>query len=122
MRFSYTLERLQDLGGCRVILPTIADVQRLTETIRNRIRHEIRVEDNYIVIPKHDGYRSHHIILTYKGRDHNLVFTGRRIELQVTRLQHSWATAIEAVGLFRREELKNNQGSAERLRLLTRTL
>ncbi|MBV8457910.1 MAG: RelA/SpoT domain-containing protein [Acetobacteraceae bacterium] len=73
---------------------------------------------DYIVNPKNDGYRSHHLMLTYKGRGPLSVFTGRTIELQVrTRLQHSWATSIEAVGLFRREELKNNQGSADWLRL-----
>jgi ppGpp synthetase/RelA/SpoT-type nucleotidyltranferase len=116
-RFNYTLERLQHLGGCRVILPTIADVETLVDRIKHRARHEIR-EDNYILNPKNDGYRSHHLMLTYQGRGPKEVFTGRKIELQVrTTLQHSWATAIEAVGLFRREELKNNSGSAEWLRL-----
>ena len=117
-RFNYTLDQLQDLGGCRVILPTIADVQTLAKIIKERIRHEIRVEDDYIRNPKPDGYRSHHLMLTYQGRGPTSVFTGRRIELQVrTTLQHAWATAIESVGLFRREELKNNQGNPEWLRL-----
>src|SRR5205823_2784133 len=117
-RFDYGLDRLQDLGGCRVILPSIADVQTLTNTIRDKIRHEIRGEDDYIVNPKDDGYRSHHLMLTFQGRSAASVFTGRRIELQVrTTLQHSWATAIEAVGLFRREELKSNKGSGDWLRL-----
>lgn len=34
-----------------------------------------------------------------------------------TRIQHSWATAVEAVGLFRGEDLKAGQGSPEWLRL-----
>jgi Region found in RelA / SpoT proteins len=118
-RFNYGLQQLQDLGGCRVILPTISDVERLVRTIKEKIRHEIKTEDNYLLEPKIDGYRSHHIIFHFSPKDsERAAYTGRRIELQVrTQLQHSWATAIEAVGLFRGEELKNNQGSPEWLRL-----
>ncbi|KUM26738.1 hypothetical protein AU467_19605 [Mesorhizobium loti] len=45
-------------------------------------------------------------------------FAGRRIELQVrTRLQHSWATAIEAVSLYRNQDLKHHKGDGDWLRL-----
>lgn len=48
------------------------------------------------------------------------MFDGRSVELQVrTNLQHSWATTIEAVGLYRGEALKSRQGSEEWLRLFT---
>jgi hypothetical protein len=51
-----------------------------------------------------------------RTQNHN----GRRIEIQVrTRLQHSWATAVEAVGMFRGEHLKSHQGSDAWLRLFT---
>jgi hypothetical protein len=54
----------------------------------------------------------------YRGRGPAAVHDDRRIEVQIrTRLQHSWATAVEAVGLFRGEDLKGNQGSADWLRL-----
>jgi hypothetical protein len=46
-------------------------------------------------------------------------FLGRRIEVQVrTHLQHTWATAGEAVGLYRSEDLKAGQGNPDWLRLL----
>ncbi len=73
---------------------------------------------NYIEEPKKDGYRSQHFMFTYVGRKGRSIYDGRRIEVQVrTRLQHSWATTVEAVGLFRGEQLKNHQGSDEWLRL-----
>ncbi len=40
-----------------------------------------------------------------------------RVEIQLrTQLQHSWATAVEAVGLFTRQALKSNQGDEDWLR------
>jgi ppGpp synthetase/RelA/SpoT-type nucleotidyltranferase len=117
-RIRRSLNQLQDLGGCRIILPTIADVHTLVGAIKDHIKHNIRDEDNYIIGPKKDGYRSHHLMLNFRGRGATEIYNGRRVELQVrTRLQHSWATAVEAVGLFRNEELKNHQGSEEWLRL-----
>lgn len=54
---------------------------------------------------------------TYVGRKGRAVHDGRRFEVQIrTQLQHAWATTVEAVGLFRGEQLKNHQGSAECLR------
>jgi ppGpp synthetase/RelA/SpoT-type nucleotidyltranferase len=118
-RIGLGLNQIQDLGGCRAILDTMDDVRLLVQTLQDKIRHEVRSENNYIEAPKPDGYRSHHIILGFKGRDdEQAVFDGRRIELQIrTRMQHAWATAVEAVGLFRGEELKNHAGSPEWLRL-----
>jgi hypothetical protein len=113
-------DEMQDLGGCRIILPTIADVQGLSITLKKVFRHELAKEDDYILKPKKSGYRSHHLIWRYAGRRRNKVFDGRSIELQVrTSLEHSWATTIEAVGLYRGEPLKNFQGSDEWLRFFT---
>lgn len=117
-RLPYALSELQDLGGCRVILPSIVDVRALVERVREHSRHVIRDESDYIRRPKKDGYRSHHLMLNFRGRNSSVVHDNRRVELQVrTRLQHSWATAVEAVGLFRGEDLKGNKGSEQWLRL-----
>jgi hypothetical protein len=121
-RIRLSLYQLQDLGGCRVILNSMADLETLLAGIRASIPHEIWREDDYISNPKKDGYRSHHLIFSYRGRkkagsSDTTIYNGRRIELQLrTRLQHSWATAIEAVGLFRGEELKNHRGNMAWLR------
>jgi hypothetical protein len=67
---------------------------------------------------KSDGYRSHHMVLKFSGTGEGAPFNGRRVEVQVrTQLQHSWATAVEAVGLYRREDLKAGKGSPDWLRL-----
>lgn len=118
-RKKWNLSQLQDLGGCRAIMPDIMSVHALHATLRASLRHEIKREDNYIINPKIDGYRSHHLILKFKPRNSiEEKFSGRQIELQIrTQLQHAWATAIEAVGLFRGENLKNGQGSPQWLRL-----
>ncbi|NGM20407.1 RelA/SpoT domain-containing protein [Roseomonas stagni] len=119
LRKKWNLAQLQDLGGCRAIMPDIRSVHALHDAIRVGIRHEVRHEDNYIAAPKDDGYRSHHLILKFTAKNSiEEKFEGRRIELQIrTKLQHAWATTVEAVGLFRGESLKNHQGSLDWLRL-----
>lgn len=117
-RLGLHLNQLQDLGGCRAIVPKIDDVKSLIEALREKSRHDLRgIGNDYITSPKPDGYRSHHLIFTYCGLGAAHSFTGRRIEVQIrTQLQHSWATAVEAVGLIRNEYLKGNQGSGDWLR------
>lgn len=118
-RLGLHLNQLQDLGGCRAIVPQMADVKNLATALREKSRHELRGNGNdYISSPKPDGYRSHHLIFTYNGLGAAFGYTGRRIEVQIrTQLQHSWATAVEAVGLVRGEYLKGSQGSEDWLRL-----
>jgi hypothetical protein len=116
-RIGIKLNQIQDLGGCRAIVPSIKDVHELIECMRN-CRHDLRHEDSYIEKPKASGYRSHHMIFNYCGRGQRQIYDGKRIEIQIrTRLQHSWATAVEAVGLFLGEDLKGSKGSEDWLRL-----
>lgn len=115
--FPMYLNQVQDLGGCRAILSSMDEVRALIGILRHRSRHELRSEDDYIDYPKPDGYRSHHLITAFRGSGKTVIHNGRRVEIQIrTRLQHSWATAVEAIGLFRGENLKGNQGSEEWLR------
>jgi ppGpp synthetase/RelA/SpoT-type nucleotidyltranferase len=112
------LNQLQDLGGCRAILMSIKDANTLVDLLRERSRHELWREDPYILQPKDDGYRSHHLRYKFRGKGSLSAHDGRRIELQIrTQLQHSWATAVEAVGLFRGEDLKGGYGDSDWLRL-----
>jgi hypothetical protein len=121
-RVPENLSQIQDLGGCRAILASMADVRDLVGVLRARSRHHIWNEDDYISAPKEDGYRSHHLMFSYRGRGRSEVHNGRRVEVQIrTRLQHSWATTVEAVGLFRREDLKGGHGSRKWLRLFLLT-
>jgi hypothetical protein len=115
---SLHINQLQDLGGVRAILPSIADVQALAEIIRAKSHHGIRETDDYIANPKPDGYRSLHLMFNFRDKRNAGLHDGRRIELQLrTRLQHSWATGVEGVGMFRGEDLKGGQGNPNWLRL-----
>lgn len=78
-----TLFSLQDLGGCRFIMAGSDDVNRLNVSLKERMRHDLRYENDYIAAPKEDGYRSHHMIWRFAGRKGGAPFDGRNIELQV---------------------------------------
>ncbi|WP_454758523.1 RelA/SpoT domain-containing protein [Caulobacter segnis] len=112
------LETLQDLGGCRAIMATMKDADALILALRERCRHVLWDQNDYIHEARATGYRSHHLKFEYRGTGDKKIFDGRRVEVQVrTDLQHAWATAVEAIGLFRGEELKSGKGSPEWLRL-----
>ena len=107
------LYRMQDLGGCRVIVPTVADVYKVKERLEtSQIRHEPKCPKDYINEPNPStGYRGVHLIYKYKS-NRNIEYNGLLVELQIrTKLQHLWATAVETVGVFTGNGLKFNQGS-----------
>jgi Region found in RelA / SpoT proteins len=96
----------------------VASVNALIEICENDFPQAIRQRYPYINKPKPDGYRSHHIVFDFQDEGEPDAFKGRRVELQIrTRLQHSWATAVEAVGLYRGEEMKQGEGGPDWLRL-----
>lgn len=115
-RTNLRLHKIQDLGGCRSVLTTMAAVKKLADGYRDRTPHELVREVDYIENPKSSGYRCRHLIFQYSSD--NAETNGRRIEVQIrTRLQHSWATAVEVVGTYRREDLKAEIGDPDWLRL-----
>lgn len=108
------LERMQDIGGVRVILENIEDVYKLHESIvqSRSFRHQVELPPkDYIRDPKSDGYRSLHQVFKYKNKKHPEL-NGLRIELQIrTKLQHSWATAVETLSIVERSSFKTGEGS-----------
>jgi Region found in RelA / SpoT proteins len=114
------LDRIQDLGGCRAIVKNSEQLQCLVKAFRSEMSNSIERENDYVTRPKADGYRSHHFILKHRIENSDFVINERYIEVQLrTRLQHSWATAVEAVGAFRNELLKHGNGSPDWLRLFS---
>lgn len=113
------LHQMQDLAGVRAVVTEPASVLSLVQSCRDRFRHSLDKEYDYITSMKSDGYRSFHFVFRYTPyRADDSMFEGRRCEVQIrTELQHSWATAVEAVGLFRGENLKAGEGSSDWLRL-----
>lgn len=110
------LTTMQDIGGLRAVLGSVADVYKLSETYRDntQFKHELVDEKDYIYKPRgEDGYRSLHLIYKYKNL-RNPAYDSLRIELQLrTKLQHTWATAVETMGTFLGQALKSRQGDQE---------
>ncbi len=119
-RSSIGLEEMQDLAGIRAIMPDVASVRRVVSAYRTgRDAGDVRRIDDYISSPKRGGYRSVHLIKTFAEGGQGEGYRGQRVEIQVrTRLQHVWATAVEAVGAMRGEDLKAGSGDPRWLRLL----
>ena len=116
----YTLYQMQDIGGCRVILETKAAMDELLQIYDREAAHTFRSESDYVARPKSDGYRSVHRVYVYKGAGEFSVLNKNSISIELqfrTRLQHAWATAVEAVGMVRVEDLKGGGGDKDWLRL-----
>lgn len=103
---------MQDLGGCRAIMPSIDDVHELAEkymgTTRNNV-FDFTLRNDYIANPKPNGYRGLHFVGTYSS-DKREEFEGYSVELQLrTKLMHSWATSVEIVDTFEQSGLKSSK-------------
>ena len=110
---SMSLWKMQDLGGCRFIVPTIEDVYYYANKYETSSkRHELKKTYDYIKKPKESGYRSLHRVYEYHSDKKNTYNTNMLIELQFrTHLQHLWATAVETMGVFLKEDIKSGMGS-----------
>lgn len=117
---SATLRGMQDLAGCRAVMATVADCYRVFDAYKGGASaSEFHRARDYMADPKPDGYRGIHAILRFGGTGRSEPYAGQHLEVQIrTRLQHVWATAIEAIGAVRGEDLKAGQGDASWLRLM----
>ncbi len=111
------LSEMQDIGGCRAIVGSVSSVRRLVRSYElSRVKHTLVRTDDYITAPKKSGYRGVHLIYSYFS-DRSETYGGLQIEMQLrSRLQHSWATAVETVGTFTEQALKSSQGEKDWLR------
>ena len=111
------LSQMQDIAGCRVVMPTIKQARELYEKhyLRGHIKHSKVNEKDYMLIPKPDGYRSVHLIYRYNSdKEGKKDFNGLLVEIQIrSKLQHLWATAIEIVDFFTKQAIKSNEGQKE---------
>ncbi len=117
-RFStMTLSQMQDIGGCRAIMASVPNVQRLVIDYRDsEIKHPLHQCDDYIANPKDSGYRGIHLIYRYNS-DRKKTYNSLKVEMQIrTHLQHAWATAVETVGTLQQQALKSSQGEEDWLR------
>lgn len=88
----FKLGSLDDIGGCRLIVGSVREVYEAAQILDGLL--EPWKSKDYIAEPQQSGYRSYHAI--YKVPVGGITY---RIEVQIrTRLQHLWATGVEAVG------------------------
>ena len=115
------LYRMQDLGGCRVIVYSIDEVySAMNQYKSSRIRHILKREYDYIQNPKESGYRSYHMVYQFHSDRKETYNKNMLIEIQFrTKIQHTWATAVEMMGIYTKGNLKSSQGNEDILRFFT---
>lgn len=115
---------MQDIGGCRAILKTVEQVNKLVDVydladIKNPLgRPKLIDSDDYILNPKASGYRSVHLVIKYESFAQTCqAWNGLKIEIQIrSRLQHYWATAVETASTILGEPLKSGKGNKKWIR------
>jgi len=104
------LTAMQDIGGCRVVVPGLHQLRQLEAHIRKRWGANIKNLDDYVSDPPSSGYRAVHIVVMRKDR---------LIEVQLrTESQQDWADDVERLGRRTGFELKAGQGPSELLHVV----
>ena len=103
------LTQMQDVAGCRAILPNLAAVDEVRRRIERQKSEIVKVND-YNATPRSSGYRAVHIVAR---RD------GALVEIQLrTASQQRWAMLVEDLDAAYRFELKDETGPEEVLEYL----
>lgn len=107
------LDRMQDIAGCRAVVSTTSKAKKLEQKIvDSKTRNKLHSKKDYIKNPKETGYRGIHLIYKYDGTKQD--YTNLFVEIQIrSKIQHSWATAVEVVDTFTNQALKSNQGQED---------
>lgn len=102
----HKLGEMQDFAGCRAVMENLDQVEALRNTYgsKTRTKYFLKSEDDYIALPKADGYRGRHLVVQFKpGNKH----AGIMVEIQLrTQRMHQWSTAVEIVDTFKNSSLK----------------
>ena len=112
------LSQMEDVAGCRVVLPSLDDVYRLRDHVqRTSRRMSFDRTDDYVESPRDGGYRAVHLharrTVTRAGRD----VGARRVEIQLrTRRQHGWADEVESFDELAGTDVKHEEADADILR------
>lgn len=96
------LSRMEDIGGCRVVVENYDELKVLHELVREEYANRVHRERDYVATPRDSGYRSVHIIVDEPLSD-------LKIEIQLrTRLMHDWAELVESFSRIMSEDLKQS--------------
>ena len=117
LRSSMKLTQMQDIGGCRAILRTVAGVRSMIHSFKSSdLKHKLLTEDDYINSPKLSGYRGIHLVYAYNS-DRSETYNDLKVEVQIrSQMQHAWATSVEVVGTLVDQALKSSLGDPGWLR------
>ncbi len=110
------LSTMQDIGGMRIILPSIDVVNKIKYFLESKGVEDFEIinTDDYIDPPKPTGYRAIHIVFRYTPSDIKHECYGQKIELQLrTKYQHIWAMGVETAELITDTALKDGSGNKE---------
>lgn len=100
------IDRMQDIAGCRAILPNAAAIDRIAAKVHQN--WEVVGDDDYRESGKPvTGYRARHLIVVKRER---------RVEIQLrTTQQHRWAEIVAGTGERLGYALKDGHGPADLL-------
>ena len=123
IQHSMELARMNDVAGLRVVVGSVKEVYSLREEFIKLASHGkftftlIGKGKDYISNPKDSGYMGIHLIYKYEK---NIPKESQcLIEIQIrSKIQHSWATAVEVLGTYKKEALKQSIGEKKILELL----
>ena len=109
-----SLSTMQDIGGLRAIVSSMDKLEDLyNEYLSISFEHDRSDVNDYLDGPKSSGYRGVHIIYKYFNR-RVPEYNGLNVELQLrTKLQHSWAMAVEYMDVYLGSSLKTGHGPKE---------
>ena len=84
------LTQMQDIGGCRAVLTSVAKVDRLIRVYDKALsknpkgRHVQTSTKDYINTPKTDGYRGFHLVYKYRSSSQqHSIYNDQKIEIQI---------------------------------------
>ncbi|MEQ1977405.1 RelA/SpoT domain-containing protein [Xenorhabdus sp. SGI240] len=112
---SISIVRMQDIGGCRVIVKNKRELLALNRSLEiSRTVHVLKNFKDYTVEKRNTGYRGIHRIYQCYGKKAFHDWKGFLIEVQLrTKLQHLWATTVEVVDLCEGKTLKTNPANSD---------
>ena len=107
---------MNDIAGGRFVFSDVDTLRQAFSILCNEIPPQFEIVNKYDYVdvkPKSSGYRSIHMVYRYHslyGEDWDKM----KVEIQLrTKLQHSWAMAVETAGLVTNTAMKSGQGSDE---------
>lgn len=99
-----SLGGMQDIGGVRVVLPSIDEVRLVTAWLLKN-HPQSRVSD-YIERPRSSGYRAIHVVTEWGGQ------TRKPVEIQLrSEVMHNWANMVEEMSGLLGENYKHDRNS-----------